>query len=45
MKHIRSKLISLAAVAILLIPLLTTSYLLFWCPADLSARQARRNRL
>ena len=45
MKNIRRRLISLAAVAIVLVPLLTTSYLLFWFPADLSARQTGKQRV
>lgn len=39
MKNIRRRFGSLAAIAIVITPLLITVYLLYWSPNDLSARQ------
>ena len=39
MKNIRRRSGSLAAIAIVIMPLLITVYLLYWSPNDLSARQ------
>ena len=45
MKDLRGRIASFAAIAIVVIPLLTTIYLLYWCPADLSARQTGEQRV
>ena len=45
MKNLRSRIGSLAAAAIVVIPLLATLYLLYWCPTDLSARQTGKQRV
>ena len=45
MKNLRRSFSTLAAIAIVLIPLLITVYLLYWCPADLSARQTGQQRV
>ena len=45
MKNIRRKAASVAVLAIVLLPLLAATYLLYWCPADLSARQTGEQRV
>lgn len=45
MKNLPRRMIVLAAIAIVVIPLLATSYLLYWCPADLSANQTGEQRV
>ena len=45
MKMIRRKIVSFAAIAMVMIPLLITVYLLYWSPADLSARQTGTQRI
>ena len=44
MKNIRRMISSAAAWMVVLLPLLITVYLLFWCPDDLSARQTGKQR-
>lgn len=45
MKKLRGKLAAAVAVALGVIPLLATLYLLYWCPADLSVRQTGEQRV
>lgn len=45
MKNIRGRFTSFAAIAMVLLPLLITVYLLFWSPVDLSARQTGKQRV
>ena len=45
MKNIRGRFTSFAAIAMALLPLLITVYLLFWSPVDLSARQTGKQRV
>lgn len=45
MKNIRGKLTHVVAIAVMLVPLLITVYLLFWSPGDLSARQTEDQRV
>ena len=45
MKHTRRGFAPLAAIAMVLIPLLVVVYLLFWSPADLSAKQTGEQRV
>ena len=45
MKNIRRRLTHLAGVAVMMVPLLLTVYLLYWSPADLSARQTEDQRI
>ena len=45
MKNIRRRLTHLAGIAVMMIPLLITVYLLFWSPSDLSARQTEDQRV
>lgn len=45
MKYIRRRITTLAAIGVVLIPLLVTIYLLYWCPNDLSARQTGKQHV
>ena len=45
MKDIRRKFASFAAVAMVVVPLLITVYLLYWSPNDTSARQTGKQRV
>ena len=45
MKNIRRRIAAFAAVAVVVMPLLFTVYLLFWSPNDLSARQTGTQRV
>ena len=45
MKNIRRRLTHLAGIAVMMVPLLITVYLLYWSPADLSARQTEDQRV
>ena len=45
MKNIRSRLTSIAAIAMVALPLLITVYLLYWSPNDLSATQTGKQRV
>ena len=45
MKNISRKFTHIAAIAVMLFPLLITIYLLFWSPSDLSARQTENQRV
>ena len=45
MKNIRRRLAAFAALATVVAPLLITVYLLYWSPADLSARQTGKQRV
>ena len=45
MKNIRRRLTHLAGIAVMMVPLLITVYLLYWSPADLSARQTEDQRI
>ena len=45
MKYIRRRLVHLASITVMMIPLLITIYLLFWSPMDLSARQTEAQRV
>ena len=45
MKNMHKKFNSLAAITMVMIPLLITVYLLFWSPNDLSARQTGKQRV
>ena len=44
MKNIRRKIATFAAIAMVVMPLLITVYLLYWSPSDLSARQTGQQR-
>ena len=45
MKNIRRRLTHLAGIAVMMVPLLITVYLLYWSPTDLSARQTEDQRV
>ena len=45
MKNDRRKFVSCGAIAMVVLPLLVTVYLLFWSPVDLSARQTGQQRV
>ena len=45
MKNIRRRIAAFAAVAVVVMPLLFTVYLLFWSPNDLPARQTGKQRV
>lgn len=45
MNHIRRRFTSLAAISMVVTPLLITIYLLFWSPGDLSASQTGNQRV
>lgn len=45
MKNIRRRLTDLAGIAVMMVPLLITIYLLFWSPSDLSARQTEDQKV
>ena len=45
MNHIRRRFTSLAAISMVVIPLLITIYLLFWSPSDLSASRTGNQRV
>ena len=45
MKNIRRRVTFFAMLALVVMPLLITVYLLFWCPDDLSARQTGQQRI
>ncbi len=44
MKNLRGRFTSIAAIAMVVAPLLITVYLLYWCPNDLSARHTGKQR-
>ena len=44
MKNIRRSFPTVAVIAVVVVPLLITVYLLFWSPVDLSARQTGKQR-
>ena len=45
MKNVRRTLAHLAGIAVMMVPLLITLYLLFWSPSDLSARQTEDQKV
>ena len=45
MKNARKRFTSMAAIAMVVMPLLVTAYLLFWSPIDLSARKTGTQRI
>lgn len=45
MKNVRRTLAHMAGIAVMMVPLLITLYLLFWSPSDLSARQTENQKV